>query len=339
MIFEEPRYLLAGDHYILIELGNELNLDVNFKALSLAREIERNKVKGIIETVPSFATLLVHYEPEVIRPDALITLCRELLDHMGPLSDMEMPSRLIEIPVAYNDRWSRKCIEEYCRTIKKAEHSPDLVARMNGLKNVAELIKYHSTPQWWVGAVGFLAGLPTLMSLDPRYFLTAPKQDPPRLWTPVGTIGLGGGFTAIYPMVTPDGYQILGRTPVPIYDNQQRFEPFKDSFFLLKTGDRVKFLPISEAEFVEIEKEVEAGTYRYNIIDYEIFSVKKYKEFYQRAQKELEERQKARVEEEEKRKVQLREAAGQKAWRWRQKKTKSLEKKNLQIQRVRCLKF
>jgi len=287
MIFDEPRYLLAGDRYLLIEFGNELNLDMNFKALGLAREIEQNKVKGLLETVPSFATLLLHYEPELIKPEALISLCRELLDQLGSVEDMEIPSRLIELPVAYDDRWSRECIEAYCRTIKKIEHNPDLVARINGLKSVTELIRYHSAPQWWVGAVGFLAGLPTLMSLDPRYFLTAPKYDPPRLWTPVGTVGLGGAFTAIYPMVTPDGYQILGRTPVPIYDPQQRLEPFKDSFFLLRTGDRVKFLPISEAEFMEIEREVEARAYRYNIIDYEIFSVRRYKEFYRQAKREV----------------------------------------------------
>ncbi len=287
MIYEEPRFLLSGDQYILIEFANELNLDMNFEVLSLAKVIKENKIKGIIETIPSFATILIHYNPGQIKVSVLMDVCKELIEEIGPIEDLEIPSRLIEIPVAYNDRWSRQCIEDYCVRIKKIEHNPDFVVRINGLKDIAELIKYHSTPQWWVGAVGFLAGLPTLMCLDPRYHLTAPKYDPPRLWTPVGTIGLGGAFTAIYPMITPDGYQILGRTPVPIYDNQQRLKPFKDSFFLLKTGDRVKFVPISEAEFMDIDKQVEADTYCYNIIDYEIFSVKKYKEFHRQMLEEI----------------------------------------------------
>jgi urea carboxylase len=327
MIFEEPRYLLAGDRYILIELGNELCLDINIKALSLAEKIKQNKTKGVIETVPSFATLLIHYEPEVIKSNVLIALCEELLGQLGSVEEMEIPSRLIEIPVNYNDRWTRECFEDYCKTIKRVEHNPDLIARVNGLRGIPELTKYHSTPQWWVGAVGFLAGLPTLMSLDPRYFLTAPKYDPPRLWTPVGTVALGGGFTTIFPMVTPDGYQLLGRTPLPIYDNQQRLRPFKDSFFLLRTGDRVKFVPISEAEFLEIEKEVKAGIYHYNIIDYEIFSVRKYKEFCEQAKKEIVERQKIQLEVEEKPKAEMEEEVDQKAWRWRQGKNLKIRAK------------
>ena len=113
--------------------------------------------------------------------------------------------------------------------------------------------------------MGFIAGLPVLMPLNADFKLTAPKYDPPRTWTPSGTVALGGGFTALYPMVTPDGYQMLGRTPVKLFEPEGQQWPFAESPALLSVGDRVRFVPISEARFEEIEQEITAGDYQYSI--------------------------------------------------------------------------
>jgi urea carboxylase len=116
-----------------------------------------------------------------------------------------------------------------------------------------------------------------MMPLDPRCRLTAPKYNPPRTWTPQGTIGMGGMSTAIYPVATPGGYQIFARTPVPIWDDKQRFSVFSESIVLFRPGDRVKFIPIGVQEFEYLEKTVTDGTYPYNLVEYQRFSVKNYK--------------------------------------------------------------
>ena len=282
MIYQRPRYRLAGERHLLVELGDEISLATNFKAIALGQNILRspelgqNGIKAIIDVVPSFTTVLIQYDPLLISLQGLIRFCDHCLQKLEQHQELELTSRLIEIPVAYNDRWSRECFEQYCQTIKPIEDNPELVARLNGMSSLEELFTYHSTPEWWVGAVGFIAGLPTLMPLDPNFRLHAPKYDPPRMWTPKGTIGVGGGFTTIYPIVVPDGYQLLGRTPVPIFDPQQRLQPFKETLFLFHIGDRVKFRPICESEFEAIETQVAEGRYEYQISAPQSFSLSNY---------------------------------------------------------------
>ncbi|MBR8834581.1 MAG: allophanate hydrolase subunit 1 [Stigonema ocellatum SAG 48.90 = DSM 106950] len=282
MIYQKPRYRVAGERHLLVELGDEISLATNFKAIALAQkmigspDIGPTGIKAVIDVVPSFTTVLIQYQPQIISFEGLIRFCDHCLQHIGQLQDLELASRLIEIPVAYNDRWCQACFEQYCQTIKPIERNPEFVARLNGLRSLDELINYHSTPIWWVGSVGFVAGLPILIPLDPSFRLYAPKYDPPRTWTPKGTIGVGGGLTAIYPIVIPDGYQMLGRTPVPIFDQKQRLQPFRERMFLFQLGDRVKFRPISEEEFEAIETEVEVGRYEYKISELQKFDLSLY---------------------------------------------------------------
>lgn len=285
MIFDEPRYLRSGDCYLLLEFGDEMNLELNFKALGLAETVADDAIPGVIETVPSFATLLVHFDPDETTFDRLKDALVERVASLGSTADITLPSRLIELPCCYADPWTKAAVDDYRKKIKDIEPNPEATARLNGLRDVRELIKVHSTPQYWVAAVGFWPGLPFMMSLDPRYVLTVPKYNPPRTWTPEGTVGMGGSCTAIYPVNTPGGYQIFGRTPVPIWDGSQKYPPFAESPVLLKPGDRVKFIPIDAREFIEIENEVAAGTYVYNVLDYELFSVIRYTAFYNEAKK------------------------------------------------------
>jgi allophanate hydrolase subunit 1 len=118
-----------------------------------------------------------------------------------------------------------------------------------------------------------------MMALDPRCVITAPKYNPPRTWTPQGTIGMGGASTAIYPVATPGGYQIFARTPIPIWDTARRFPVFHDSICLFRAGDRVKFIPVTVEEFEFYEAQVKDGTYIYNVNEYQKFSVGNYKKW------------------------------------------------------------
>ena len=122
-------------------------------------------------------------------------------------------------------------------------------------------------------------GLPILRPLDPRCAITSPKYNPPRLWTPVGSIGVGGTSTSIYTIPSPGGSNLIGRAPVPIWQPQQRLSAFAQNPILLRPTDRLKFIPISVDEFEAIEESVAQGRYEHNIVAYQRFSVGLYKQW------------------------------------------------------------
>jgi KipI family sensor histidine kinase inhibitor len=277
MIYEQPRFLPGGDRYMLIEFGNEMNLELNFMGQGLGTAITESGTKGVIETAPCFASMLVHYDPDEISFGDLRKEMVSLIGSLGPSEDIELDSRLFYFPTVYLDPWTKECVEDYCTKITQKKWDPEFVAELNGLEDVQQFVRVHSGTEYWVASLGFWPGLPFMMPLDPRCMLTAPKYNPPRTWTPQGTVGMGGASTAIYPVATPGGYQIFGRIPVPIWDTAQRFPQFENSIVLFQPGDRVKFVPCSVEEFEHIEAKVAEGTYVINVVEYQKFSVRNYK--------------------------------------------------------------
>jgi KipI family sensor histidine kinase inhibitor len=279
MTYEEPRYLPGGDRYMLIEFGNEMNLELNFMGQGLAKAIGEAGTKGVIETAPCFASMLVHYEPDEVGFDDLKNEMGALIAALGSADSIELPSRLFYFPTVYLDPWTKAAVEDYCAKIVKKPWDPQFIADENGLKSLEQFVRVHSGTEYWVASLGFWPGLPFMMALDPRCKLTAPKYNPPRTWTPQGTVGMGGASTAIYPVATPGGYQIFARIPVPIWDPKQSFEVFADSICLFQPGDRVKFVPCTVEEFEEVERQVADGSYQYNVVEYQKFSVRQYKDW------------------------------------------------------------
>ncbi len=279
MIYEEPKFLPGGDRFMLIEFGNEMNLELNFTGQGLGSAIEEQKTKGIIETAPCFASTLIHYDPDLIGFSDLKKEMKALIGSLGSSDTIELSSRLFYFPTVYLDPWTKECVEDYCEKITKKTPDPEFVAQENGLSDVNQLVRVHSGTEYWVASLGFWPGLPFMMPLDPRCMLTAPKYNPPRTWTPQGTVGMGGASTAIYPVATPGGYQIFARIPVPIWDTQRRFPQFENSICLFQPGDRVKFVPISVEEFEHIETQVKDGSYIFNVVEYQKFSVHNYNQW------------------------------------------------------------
>ena len=277
MIYETPAFRPGGDRYMLIEFGNEMNLELNFMAQGLATAIAEQKTKGVIETAPCFASMLIHYEPDEISYADLSRELERLIAALGPSDDIELESRIFYFPTVYLDPWTRDCVQDYIAKIAPKQTDPEFVAELNGLSDVQQFVRVHSGTEYWVASLGFWPGLPFMMALDPRCKLTAPKYNPPRTWTPKGTVGMGGASTAIYPEHLPGGYQIFGRIPVPIWDPEKRFDVFTDSICLFRPGDRVKFVPCTVEEFEEAERRVAEGSYVYNVVEYQKFSVRQYK--------------------------------------------------------------
>ena len=247
MIFDTPHYLYSGDQYLTVEIGDEMTLEANFKVIALDRAINEAEIKGVIETFPGWRSVLISYDSLQVRTENLISEIRSVVDQIQDVT--EVPSRLIELPVKYKGRWG-----------------PDLefIAKENNM-SADEVVRIHSETIHWTGMVGFTPGSPQLMQLNPPVLLSVRKYLSPRIYTPQGTVALGGSITAIYPVVSPGGYQMMGLTPVPIYDRFQSLDIFEDSPVLLRIGDRIKFVRVDEEEFDYIRQQVWECTYKYKI--------------------------------------------------------------------------
>ena len=248
MIYGKPRYLYSGDQYLTVEIGDEMTLKANFKVIGLDRTINQAGITGLIETFPGWRSLLISYDSLVIQTEDLIAEIRNIVKQSPEVR--EVPSRLIELPVKYGGRWA-----------------PDLdfIAQENQISR-EDVVRIHSETIHWVGMVGFTPGSPQLMQLDPPLLLSVRKYLSPRIYTPKGTIALGGSITAIYPVVSPGGYQMMGLTPVPIYDRFQSLDIFETSPVLLRIGDRIRFVRIEDDdEFDLIRQQVLECSYKYNI--------------------------------------------------------------------------
>ena len=276
MIYDEPKFYPGGDRCIEVEFGDEMSFDLNFLVHSVTARIRECATPGIIEIIPEMASLQVSYDPDMISyQDA----CREVLAlyrSIGSLEELELDSRMFYVPAFYFDPWTRECVDDYRAKLADKEWDGDMLVRLNGLRDLDQLRRVHSASDYWVAALGFWPGLCSLMPLDPRSRLVAPKYDPPRTWTPKGTIGHGGAITCIYPDQTPGGYQIFCRTPMPIWDREQRLAAFKDSLALFRPGDRVRFYSIDREEYDYIDGKVKDGTYKHNMVAYQRFSIKNY---------------------------------------------------------------
>ncbi|HIM44739.1 MAG TPA: carboxyltransferase domain-containing protein [Alphaproteobacteria bacterium] len=279
MRFDEARFLPGGDHFILVQLGDDGSIDLNFLALGLTAALKADQTRGVVDTNPSYNSLVVEYDSDDISYGDLQVELERLIGGLGSVEELELDSRLAYLPVMYLDPWTRECVTDYSEKITPREYDPDFVARENGFEDAKQLARVHSGTEHWVVAVCSTPGLPLLRALDPRCAITSPKYNPPRTWTTLGAIGVGGLSTSIYTTPGPGGYNLIGRTPVPLWDPQQRHPIFKDRVVLLDAADRVKFVPIDAEEFDYIEARVADGSYEFNITAYQRFSVGAYKKW------------------------------------------------------------
>ena len=276
MIFEQPVFKPGGDRNLLMYLGDEMSFDLNFLVHSVARRIRDAEVSGLIELIPEMASILVSYDPNRIAYGDLIKELTAIYGALGETEGLELDSRVFYVPILYFDPWTAECVEDYRANLADKEFDVEMVIRLNELEGREQFVRVHSGTEYWVAALGFWPGLCSLLPLDPRSRMNAPKYNPPRTWTPKGTIGIGGAITCIYPDRTPGGYQIFARSPMPIWDRDQRLAAFKDSLALFLPGDRVRFVPIDRAEYDYIDAKVVEGSYKHPLVAYQRFSIRSY---------------------------------------------------------------
>ncbi len=291
----------AGDRALLIEYGEmELDLGLNFLVLAFDKALAEHPVEGLIETAPGFRTMLVSYDPLRLSTGDLVDHLRGVHDELPEQGEIEIPSRTIEMPIALDDSQTRGAVERYIHSIRRdapnceGGNNIDYIVRCNGLADRDEFYEQVLSTEYWTGFIGFFPGLPFMFPTDPRNVVVVPKYNPTRTWTPEGAVGIGGPCFAIYPVESPGGYQVFGRS-IPVYDLQKRNAAFRDDELLLRPADRVRFHQVSEEELMSLFEDVRADRYVYRIEE-EVFDVGEYMRSVERLRDEAEERARRRLE-------------------------------------------
>jgi inhibitor of KinA len=228
-LFEKARFRTAGDRGLLVEYGDVIDPDVNNKVRSMAMVIEQNSPEGVTETIPTYRSLLVVYEPSITNPAKLQKTLKTLEARLGEIKIP--PPDTVEIPVCYG-----------------GEFGPDIavVAQTHNL-TVEEVIELHCQPEYLIYMVGFTPGFPFLGGLSERLY--TPRLETPRTLVPEGSVGIANNQTGIYPVASPGGWQLIGRTPLKL------FVPSRRNPFLYQAGDHIKFNSISPEEYARLFKE------------------------------------------------------------------------------------
>src|SRR5690349_22907917 len=272
----KTRYSFGGDEHIFVEVDEEMSLEAFFKSLSMTTAVKESRIKGVTEICPANASFQIKFNPDLIKPDDMLAELKRL-EGAAEKAESSIKTRIVEIPVLYNDPWTRETLMRF-RERHQDPKSTDIeyAARINGHESVDDFIAAHSGAPWFVSMVGFVAGLPFLFQMVERAKqIEVPKYLRPRTDTPKLTVGHGGCFGCIYSVRGAGGYQMFGITPMPIYDPQQSVSYLRDFMILFNPGDIVKFRPIGRTAYDNAVKEVEAGTFKLRIRPVE-FSMKSF---------------------------------------------------------------
>ncbi len=262
----------AGDGFLQVEYGREQRaaLQDSFRMLAINDIILGKEIKGLIETVPGIRTNMLHFDPEIISYQELIDIVKKSEDSMPTIDDVVLESRVIHLPIAFEDSETKKAVEKYVAEVRPDApnyingYNIEYMAMCNGI-TVEETKKMILGTEWFNSGGGFWPGGAFLWPMDPRCAIVVPKYNPPRTWTPEGAVGIGGPCVFTYTTPTGGGYQLFGRT-IPIFQFACKHPIFKDGPFLYRNADRVQFHETTEKEVVDIYGHVhEKFDYEYQI--------------------------------------------------------------------------
>ena len=251
----KPRFFPAGDRAILVQLGTEISEEINDRVMALNRTILASRDPAIVETVPAYATVLVHYRPEARSYSEMKAFLSDLAEKVPErVSADENGSgavrRTLVVPVCYG-----------------LHFGPDLWTMQDALGlSREEIIRIHSGRDYRIYMMGFLPGFVYLGGMDER--IAYPRLKKPRLQIDAGAVGIAGGQTGIYPSASPGGWRIIGRTPMRLFD------PSRDPATPVGAGDFIRFRPVSVDEWYEIRRQVLKGEYEPEVLGQDASSVR-----------------------------------------------------------------
>ncbi|MDQ8936433.1 urea carboxylase [Acinetobacter rudis] len=262
----EPKtvYRQAGDSYILLEYGDDvLDLSLRIRVHKLIELIRSHDIHGILELSPGVRSLQIKYDTLVISQKNLITQLLQLEQKLGDLGQIKIPSRIIHLPMAFEDSSTLNAVQRYQESVcAKAPWLPnnvDFIQKINGLKHRDEVKDILFNANYLVLGLGdvYLTA-PCAIPLDPRHRLLSSKYNPARTFTAEGTVGIGGMYMCIYGMDSPGGYQLVGRT-LPIWNKFKKNRQFGNKQWFLNFFDQIKFFEVSESELEQLRLDFAHG--------------------------------------------------------------------------------
>jgi urea carboxylase len=272
----------AGDRYFLIEFGpHHLDLKLRFKVHVVHEWLKEQAINGIIDLTPGIRSLQVHFDPDVIGRCDLWEKIREGITSLPPLEQIEVPTRIVHLPLSWEDPSTLEAIRRYMQSVRPdAPWCPsnlEFIRRINGLESIDEVFRIFFDASYLVMGLGDVyLGAPVATPLDPRHRMVTTKYNPARTWTPENAVGIGGAYLCIYGMEGPGGYQFTGRT-IPVWNRWRKTEDFEKPW-LLRFFDQLRFYPVSAEELMRLREEVPLGRHKLEIEE-KVFRFSDYEAF------------------------------------------------------------
>jgi urea carboxylase len=299
----------AGDAYLLVECGPlELDLELRFRIHALMHWLEERHIAGVIDLTPGIRSLQIHYAPGKLSRADLLALVGEAGLEVAEHEDMVVPSRVIHLPLSWDDPATRLAIEKYTTGVRPdAPWCPsniEFIRRINGLDSIEQVREIVFAASYLVMGLGDVyLGAPVAVPLDPRHRLVTTKYNPARTWTPENAVGIGGAYLCVYGMEGPGGYQFVGRT-IQMWNRfhtTPEFSPGRP--WLLRFFDQIRFYPVSAEELLQLREDFPLGKFSPRI-EQTTFQLREYRAFLRSIAKETSTRricQRAAFEEERER--------------------------------------
>ncbi len=280
----DPVYRRQGDSGILVEYGEMvLDLHLRFRVQALYEALIAEGVSGILDLTPGIRSLQVRYDKSRISHRDVLALLRRIEASLSPVSSMVVPTRIVHLPLSWDDEATRLAIEKYIQSVRKdAPWCPsniEFIRRINGLSSQEDVKKIVFSASYLVMGLGDVyLGAPVATPLDPRHRLVTTKYNPARTWTPENAVGIGGAYMCIYGMEGPGGYQFVGRT-VPVWNRYRTTKSFGEGCpWLLRFFDQIRFYPVEHAELMQMRHDILSGRFEprieeaeFRLADYDRF--------------------------------------------------------------------
>ncbi|MEP9390953.1 5-oxoprolinase/urea amidolyase family protein [Gordonia sp. VNK1] len=283
----EVTYRRSGDDNILVEYGDmRLDLALRARVHALAERIAAESPTGLVDLTPGIRSLQVKADPGVWSQAAMLDWLTECESQLPSAGDLVVPSRVVELPLSWDDPATREAIERYMLGVRSdAPWCPwniEFIRRMNGLDSVDDVHRIVFDAEYLVLGLGDVyLGAPVAVPLDPRHRLVTTKYNPARTWTPENAVGIGGAYMCIYGMEGPGGYQFVGRTTQVWNHRHPQTAPGFDAEhpWLLRFFDRIRWYPVSAEELLDMRADVAAGRGDSTRITDGIFSLGAHQQF------------------------------------------------------------
>lgn len=277
-------YRRSGDKYLLIEYGPlELDLTLRFRVHALMTWVQENHTPGLLDLTPGIRSLQIHYDSRVLPLERLMETLIEAETHLPPDDAMTVPTRIVHLPLSWEDESTLLAIRKYMQTVRKdAPWCPsniEFIRRINGLASVDEVKRIAFEASYLVLGLGDVyLGAPVATPVDPRHRLVTTKYNPARTWTPENAVGIGGAYLCVYGMEGPGGYQFIGRT-VQMWNRWRQTADFKDGKpWLLRFFDQIKFYEVGPKELLQMREDFPRGRFKLRIEE-ETFRLGDYRKF------------------------------------------------------------